>query len=77
MAAAFISWVLRRGPAFPISNSMTPGFLSVGRSPTHTNDPPADLAIASYSRFARMQGGSLSSSLIGLLLATTIATFRV
>lgn len=63
MAAAFIGLLLRRGPNRPISNSKVAGLFAEGRSPTQMNEPLAALTIASYSRFARMHGGSFSSFL--------------
>ena len=72
--AALVTRVSRRGPCCPISNSTTSGAFS--GSPTQMNEPPASLTIDWYSRFARMHGGSTSSSLIALLLATITAPLR-
>src|SRR5712692_801728 len=63
-------------PSEVISISRTPGFSVEGSSPTQRKRPPTFLVIARYSRLARTQGGSESSSLIGLLLAITIAPER-
>jgi len=59
-------------PVLVASISIGFGLALVGSSPVHLNIPITP-RIARYSLFARMQGGSESSSVIGLLLDTIIA----
>ena len=64
----------RTGPVRPIVNSSGAGCSSLGSSPVHRKSPDTFSVISSYSCFARMHGGSLSSSLMGSLLATIVAS---
>ena len=73
---ALLRFAFSRGPSVVISTSITPGLSALGYSPVQRNVPFTFLVMLSYSRLARTQGGSLSSSVIGLLLAIMFAPVR-
>jgi hypothetical protein len=73
-AAAADNVAASLNPLPVVSNSIGAGLAFVGSSPVHLN-MPEDPSIERYSRLARMQGGSLSSSTIGLLLEIISAPY--